>query len=72
MSIAFEADALRREVRELRERHRQACEHDLAAIDREYESDLRRLRRARVRRTALLVTLASMSLFVWACLLSLS
>jgi uncharacterized protein len=72
MSLVVDADNLMREIRELRDRQRRACESDLAAIDREYESDLRRLRRARIKRAALLAALASTSLVLWACFLSLS
>jgi hypothetical protein len=72
MSLAIDADNLMREIRELRARQRCACERDLAVIDREYESDLRRLRAARIKRTALLAALASTSLVLWACFLSFS
>ena len=72
MAIAYDADDLLRELREMRARHRRDCESDLAEIDREYEAALRRLRRARVKRTALLAALASTWLVLWACLLSYS
>ena len=72
MSLATDFDVLFQEIRDLRARQRSACERDLAEIDREYERDLRLLRRARIRRTALLAALASSSLVLWACVLSYS
>lgn len=72
MSIAFEADNLLRELREMRDRHRRDCENDLAAIDREYECALERLRRARLKRTALLALAATASAAALAWIVNLS
>jgi hypothetical protein len=59
MALAAEADALLREIRAVRAARQLRLEQDLAEIERDYERDLRRMRKAVVTRRALVAAIAS-------------
>lgn len=72
MALAAEADALLREIREIRAARQRQLEHDLAEIDRTYEQDVCRRQRAAVRRTVLMVAVTSTVAAALACLVTFS
>ena len=70
MALAAEADALLREIREIRAARQRQLEHDLAEIDRTYEQDVLCRQRAAVRRTVLMVAVTSTLAAAVACLVT--